>query len=149
MLAVDQSNAIYLKSTLFLHSMSSAKSWRRTLLWFSDVKIPLSFKPWKVQTPYGPRLKVKGPWNLVLKLKGPFMRLKGYFPQRSTPPSSGPWEYDVVGSPKFARLRQSSHEGARMFLVYRGTCLTTTRSKRGRTAQVFTTQEGTHRMPPT
>ena len=32
-------------------------------------------------------------------------------------------EYDVVGSPKFAMLRQSSHEGARMLPVYPGICL--------------------------
>ena len=30
----------------------------------------------------------------------------------------------VVGSPNFARLRRSSHEGARMLLVYPGTCMT-------------------------
>ena len=32
-------------------------------------------------------------------------------------------EYGVEGSPNFARLRQSSHEGARMLLVHHGTCL--------------------------
>ena len=36
----------------------------------------------------------------------------------------GSREYGVVGSPKFARLRQSSHEGARMLPVRSGTCLT-------------------------
>ena len=33
-------------------------------------------------------------------------------------------EYGVMGSPKFAKLRQSSHEGARMLPVHPGTCLT-------------------------
>ena len=35
----------------------------------------------------------------------------------------GSREYGVEGSPNFARLRQSSHEGARMLLVHHGTCL--------------------------
>ena len=34
-------------------------------------------------------------------------------------------EYGVVGSPKFAKVRQSSHEGARILLVHPGTCLRT------------------------
>ena len=35
----------------------------------------------------------------------------------------GSCEYGVEGSPNFARLRQSSHEGARMLLVHHRTCL--------------------------
>ena len=34
-------------STLFLHSMDMAKSWRRAFPWFSDGKFPLSFEPWR------------------------------------------------------------------------------------------------------
>ena len=36
---------VCLISTLFLHSMSKAKSWRRAFPWFSDGKCPLSFEP--------------------------------------------------------------------------------------------------------
>ena len=35
----------------------------------------------------------------------------------------GSREYGVEGSPNFAKLRQSSHEGARVLLVHHGTCL--------------------------
>ena len=35
----------------------------------------------------------------------------------------GSGEYSVVASPKFAKLRQSSHEGAHMIPVQPGTCL--------------------------
>ena len=36
----------------------------------------------------------------------------------------GAFEYGIVGSPNFAKVRQSSHEGARILLVHPGTCLT-------------------------
>ena len=35
----------------------------------------------------------------------------------------GSHEYGVLGSPKFARLRQSSHEGALMLPIHPGICL--------------------------
>ena len=35
----------------------------------------------------------------------------------------GSREYGAAGSPKFARVRQTSHEGAHMLLLHPGTCL--------------------------
>ena len=44
--------------------------------------------------------------------------------QNSGECQGGSREYGLVGSPKFAKLRQSSHEGVRMLLEDPGTCPT-------------------------
>ena len=60
-------NLLSLASTLFLHSVHTARSRLRACPWFSDVQFPLSFS------------KLKGPNPLSLEsLKGPFMRLGIY-----------------------------------------------------------------------
>ena len=45
--------------------------------------------------------------------------------QNSGECQGGSREYGVVSSPKFAKLRQSSHEGTCMLPIHPGTCLTT------------------------